>query len=369
MSSSKTNYTNQSLCECIINNNKKEFIKHLKTDIDLNTLHEHNLTNMTPIGYALYYKRPFFVNKLLEKNKDDVDIHIMDPTRRELDKRDLYDMLSPFHCAVINGLLPLVEAIYERSNKQKELLQKYCFHRGTHLTPFQLAVLENHHEIYRYLITKSEEDEIRVPVCYMLVMDSSRDQPQNVLELAARNNQFNTVKFLLNLTTVSWDDPTTNKLGKEAFLWNTDSPVYCSTKKNRNHPLYRAVEFENRRMVSFLSFSACPKIGLWPSGPFSKQIKGHYRVKLPTPGILNISDKIIGRKDELDMDPCIICQENFKKNDNIIETCKCDCLVPRIYHSRCFMEMLRTRGVNCGFCRGYFKEYNSTNSKKRKKDD
>ena len=369
MSSSKSNYTNQTLCECIINNNKKEFIKHLDTSIELNTLHRHNLTNMTPIGYALYYKRPFFVNKLLEKNKDEVDIHIMDTTtngdlKQLADGGGPFDTLSPFHCAIINGLLPLVEAIYKRSDKQSELLKKYCFHRNMYLTPFQLAVSENHHEIYKYLITKSEE--LRVHACYMSIIKIG-DQPQNVLELAARNNQFNTVKFLLNLTTVSWENPATNKLGKEAFLWNTDSPVYCRTDGNRNHPLYRAVEFENRRMVSFLSFSACPKINPWPISPFSKKIKIHYRLKLPAPEILNISDKIIEGKDELDMDPCIICQENFKKNDNIIETYKCDCGVPRIYHSRCFMEMLRTRGVKCGFCRGYFKKYKSTNSKKRKK--
>jgi len=356
MSSSKTNYTIQSLCECIINNNKKEFINHLDTDIKLNTLHEHNLTNMTPIGYALYYKRPFFVNKLLDK--DEVDIHTMDDSKRNLDGVDSYNMLSPFHCAVINGLLPLVEAIYERSDKKSELLQKYCFHRNMYLTPFQLAVSENHHEIYRYLITKSEE--LRVPVCYMSIIKIG-DQPQNVLELAARNNQFNTVKFLLNLSTVSWDNHNTNKLGKEAFLWNTDSPVYCSTKGNRNHPLYRAVESENRRMISFLSFSACPKINLWPTGPFSKQIKSHYRVKLIK------SDETIKLKSG-GTDPCIICQEKFKKGDNMIQACDCDCGVNRIYHSRCFIDMLRTRGVNCGFCRGYFSKYkNKTNSNKRKK--
>jgi len=363
MSSSKTNYTIQSLCECIINNNKKEFIKHLDTNIVLNTLHRHNLTNMTPIGYALYYKRPFFVNKLLEKNKDEVDIHIMCDRKRDLDGVDSYQMLSPFHCAVINGLLPLVEAIYERSDKKSELLKKYSLYRNMYLTPFQLAVSENHHEIYRYLITKSEE--LKVHVCYMSIIKIG-DQPKNVLELAARNNQFNTVKFLLNLTTVSWENPDKNKLGKEAFLWNTDSPVYCETDGNINHPLYRAVESENMRMVSFLSFSACPKINPWPISSFSKKIKLHYRVKLEAPGILNISDKIIEGTDELDIDPCIICQENFKKNDNIIQACDCDCDVNRIYHSRCFMEMLRTRGVKCGFCRGYFEKYKSTNSKKRK---
>lgn len=364
MSSSKTNYTIQSLCECIINNNKKEFINHLDTDIKLNTLHEHNLTNMTPIGYALYYKRPFFVNKLLDK--DEVDIHTMDTTingdlNQLPDGGGPFDTLSPFHCAVINGLLPLVEAIYERSDKKSELLQKYCFHRNMYLTPFQLAVSENHHEIYRYLITKSEE--LRVPVCYMSIIKIG-DQPQNVLELAARNNQFNTVKFLLNLSTVSWDNHdnhNTNKLGKEAFLWNTDSPVYCSTKGNRNHPLYRAVESENRRMISFLSFSACPKINLWPTGPFSKQIKSHYRVKLIK------SDEPIKLKSG-GTDPCIICQEKFKKDDNMIQACDCDCGVNRIYHSRCFIDMLRTRGVNCGFCRGYFSKCKTnSNSNKRKK--
>jgi len=366
MSSSKTNYTIQTLCECIINNNKKEFIKHLDTDIELNTLHEHNLTNMTPIGYALYYKRPFFVNKLLEKNKDEVDIHTMDDSKRNLDGVDSYNMLSPFHCAVINGLLPLVEAIYERSDKKSELLQKYCFHRNMYLTPFQLAVSENHHEIYRYLITKSEE--LGVHACYMSIIKIG-DQPQNVLELAARNNQFNTVKFLLNLTTVSWENPDENKLGKEAFLWNTDSPVYCSTKGNRNHPLYRAVKSENRRMISFLSFSACPKINLWPTSPFSKQIKRHYRVKLKSdPGDIAIDfNNVDESTGELSRDPCVICQEKFKKDDNMIEACKCDCDVNRIYHSRCFIDMLRTRGVNCGFCRGYFSSYKSTKSNKRKK--
>ena len=244
---SKHSIAHKNLCDYIINNNQQMFNQTpIPLDI-LNELCEKNDRKMTMLGHALYHKRDFFVKKLLAIDGIEVDIHSDEDSALS----GVKNTLSPFHCAIINGSLPFVEQIWNKLDSDKEtqkgLLTRYCLHGNMGLTAFQAAVYENQHEIYRYLIELSEHADIQQPICYVPV--KSVNGPTNVVELAASRRQFTTVKFLLDLKTISYN-PGELKRGSHAFLLDSDGPVFCKYQgtQNKYHPLFVAILYENTKL-------------------------------------------------------------------------------------------------------------------------
>ena len=355
----------EDMCKYIKTNNRLMFDRHINTIHNINTLHK----NMTMLGYALYYKRDFFAEKLLAK--DDINVEEMflpeDDEMTSIKGTAVFDTLSPFHCAIINGRLPFVIKILENAKDRRGLLTKYCKYKGFWLTAFQTAVYAQQHEIFRYLIDVSET--IQEPICYTKVV--SIDKPTNVLELAAYLCQFETVKFLLDLKTISWkeEDRTQNKLlrGNHAFLLNKDSPVWCGN--HVYHPMYIAIEHKKKSTIQHLAKCACPMTAelreILPKTPFSTSIQQSYQIRIKRiKKKFNLADKnrILDKN-------CIICQEKFKSSSHISEVTGCDCAVGQHYHTNCLIDMMYKLGVKCSFCSGYIEKYSVVNneSKKRKK--
>ena len=363
---SKHSITHENLCDYIINNNQQMFNQtSISSDI-LNDLCEKNGITMTMLGHALYYKRDFFVKKLLAI--DGIEVDRMSSEDSAL--AGVKNTLSPFHCAIINGSLPFVEQIWNKLDSDKEtqknLLARYCLHGNMGLTAFQAAVYENQHEIYRYLIELSEHVDIQKPICYVPVI--SVNGPTNVVELAASRRQFTTVKFLLDLKTISYNlDESELKRGSHAFLLDSTGPVFCKYQgtQNKYHPLFVAILYENTKLIRHLSKCACPLPEILPSSSFSTRTRQTYSKKIKKGDNITIKG---GDLDSVLQKKCVVCQESFNKRSHISRVKGCDCGINgQDYHTHCLVKILHKRGVDCMFCNKYITQYHVLNVSSKKK--